>query len=193
MLVYSTCEAGICQTICKLYTGSVVQDPEHCSPELLIFYGDLCCLIASWELRQHITWLIFQTIIVLFPSTSSSYLSYQSPFTFHFLLTSKKHQKWKIWHLNALHRTDTRDLCFCRSEKQPSLLKLFIRLFGNLVFPENFQSLIIILLMRNKKIYCHTLCLGETNSFVKYLFHVRGLVSILWESSSWSKGNANKF
>lgn len=40
---YGAGGAGICQPICKLYTGRVVQDPEHHSPVLLIFYGDLCC------------------------------------------------------------------------------------------------------------------------------------------------------
>lgn len=49
--MYGVCEAGICQTICKLYAGSVAQDPERYPPVLLILYADKCSLITSWELR----------------------------------------------------------------------------------------------------------------------------------------------
>lgn len=51
MAAYGVREAGIHQTICKLYTGSAVQDPEHYPPVLLILYAAMCCLIASWELQ----------------------------------------------------------------------------------------------------------------------------------------------
>lgn len=50
-VAYGVCEARICQTICKLYAGSGVQDPEHYPPVLLILYADMGSLIASWELR----------------------------------------------------------------------------------------------------------------------------------------------
>lgn len=51
VVAYGVCEAGIHQTICKLYTGSAVQDPEHYPLVLLILYADMCCSIDSWELQ----------------------------------------------------------------------------------------------------------------------------------------------
>lgn len=51
VVAYGVCEAGIHQTICKLYTGSAVQDPEHYPLVLLILYAAMCCLIDSWELQ----------------------------------------------------------------------------------------------------------------------------------------------
>lgn len=51
VVAYGVCEAGIHQTICKLYIGKTVKDPEHYPLVLLILYADMRCLIASGELQ----------------------------------------------------------------------------------------------------------------------------------------------
>lgn len=199
-VVYGVCKAGICQTMCKLYTGSVVQAPEHSSPVSLILYADTCCLIASWELRWHVTWLIFQTLIVLFSPSSSSSFSCQSP-SLYFVAVSLARttffgSNWKTLKVEdrvfkCTAQNGLREWCFCRSRNQPSPPKLYVRLLQKLVLPKNIQSLIKISRMR--KVTTATVRLGVSETVGKYAFCTSGLVSILRETVSGSNVDTDTF